>query len=75
MALLGMCFNLMQDKVVHKVRNCGRKIGCIRDSDEFDENFDDGLMNLSWYEKMNLKCNFINLKLNEEKFQWKYRWN
>ena len=47
MALLGMCFNLMQDKVVHKVRNCGRKIGCIRDSDEFDESFDDGLMNLS----------------------------
>lgn len=37
MALIAMCFNLMQEEVIHKVRNCGRKIGVIRDRDEDDD--------------------------------------
>lgn len=37
MALIAMCFNLMQEEVIHKVRNCGRKIGVIRDRDEEDD--------------------------------------
>ncbi|XP_013794241.2 potassium channel subfamily K member 9-like isoform X1 [Limulus polyphemus] len=31
MALIAMCFNLMQEEVIHKVRNCGRRIGIIVD--------------------------------------------
>lgn len=35
MALLAMCFNLMQEEVIHKVRMFGKKIGIIHeDSDE-----------------------------------------
>ena len=31
MAVIAMCFNLMQQKVVHGVRSMGRKIGIIKD--------------------------------------------
>ncbi|XP_013790642.1 potassium channel subfamily K member 18-like, partial [Limulus polyphemus] len=34
MALIAMCFNLMQEEVIHKIRNCGRKIGIIKETDE-----------------------------------------
>lgn len=33
LALIVMCFNLMQEEVIHKIRNCGRNIGIIRDPD------------------------------------------
>ncbi|CAN7985822.1 unnamed protein product [Ixodes hexagonus] len=38
MALIAMCFNLMQEEVIYKVRNCGKRIGIIKDADD-DENF------------------------------------
>ncbi len=34
MALIAMCFNLMQEEVIAKVRKCGRVLGCIRPGDE-----------------------------------------
>ncbi|XP_076363166.1 TWiK family of potassium channels protein 7-like [Tachypleus tridentatus] len=34
MALIAMCFNLMQEEVIRKVRNCGRKIGIIKHFDD-----------------------------------------
>lgn len=37
MALIAMCFNLMQEEVILKVRNCGRRIGIIRDQEEEDD--------------------------------------
>jgi len=37
MALLAMCFNLMQEEVIHKLRMFGRKIGIINDCE--DDNF------------------------------------
>ncbi|CAL1292401.1 unnamed protein product [Larinioides sclopetarius] len=37
MALIAMCFNLMQEEVIHKVRNCGRRIGIIKDQEEEDD--------------------------------------
>lgn len=37
MALIAMCFNLMQEEVIHKVRTCGRKIGIIKDQEEDDD--------------------------------------
>ncbi|CAL8129881.1 unnamed protein product [Orchesella dallaii] len=30
MALIAMCFNLMQEEVIAKVRVCGRRLGCAR---------------------------------------------
>lgn len=30
MALIAMCFNLMQEEVIAKVRGCGKKLGCAR---------------------------------------------
>ena len=41
MALLAMCFNLMQEEVIHKIRSCGRRIGIIRDNREEEEYGDD----------------------------------
>ena len=41
MALLAMCFNLMQEEVIHKIRMFGKKIGIINDCD--DESFVDNL--------------------------------
>lgn len=38
MALIAMCFNLMQEEVIQKVRNCGRKIGIIKEPED-DEDF------------------------------------
>ncbi|KAH7957282.1 hypothetical protein HPB52_017053 [Rhipicephalus sanguineus] len=38
MALIAMCFNLMQEEVIYKVRNCGKRIGIIKDTDD-DEDF------------------------------------
>lgn len=38
MALIAMCFNLMQEEVIYKVRNCGKRIGIIKDADD-DEDF------------------------------------
>ncbi|GFT68675.1 hypothetical protein NPIL_500641 [Nephila pilipes] len=37
MALIAMCFNLMQEEVIHKVRNCGRRIGIIKEQEEEDD--------------------------------------
>ncbi|KAJ6216810.1 hypothetical protein RDWZM_007967 [Blomia tropicalis] len=34
MALLAMCFNLMQEEVIHKIRMFGKKIGIINDEEE-----------------------------------------
>ena len=34
MALLAMCFNLMQEEVIHKIRMFGKKIGIIIDCDD-----------------------------------------
>ena len=34
MALIAMCFNLMQEEVIAKVRKCGQVLGCIRSGDE-----------------------------------------
>lgn len=34
MALLAMCFNLMQEEVIHKIRLFGKKIGIINDCDD-----------------------------------------
>ena len=31
MALIAMCFNLMQEEVIAKMRRCGQILGCIRD--------------------------------------------
>src|SRR6218665_1669920 len=36
MALLAMCFKLMQEEVIHKIRLFGMKIGIINDSDNHD---------------------------------------
>ncbi|XP_022700770.1 uncharacterized protein LOC111267064 isoform X2 [Varroa jacobsoni] len=33
MVLIAMCFSLMQEEVIYKVRNCGKRIGLIRNSD------------------------------------------
>lgn len=49
LALIAMCFNLMQEEVIHKVQSCGKRIGIIRDQDndededeeEDDDNDDD----------------------------------
>jgi len=30
MALIAMCFNLMQEEVIAKVRVCGERLGCSR---------------------------------------------
>jgi len=49
LALIAMCFNLMQEEVIHKVRNIGRNLGIIRDrefeeeSDEDDEDQNEGI--------------------------------
>lgn len=40
MALLAMCFNLMQEEVIHKIRLIGKKLGIINDCDD-DEDDDD----------------------------------
>ncbi|CAG2163016.1 unnamed protein product [Oppiella nova] len=43
MALLAMCFNLMQEEVIHKVRSCGQRLGIIsenRDEEEYGDEFD-----------------------------------
>jgi len=43
MALIAMCFNLMQEEVIHKVRSCGRRVGIIsdkRDEEEYGDDFD-----------------------------------
>ncbi|XP_054719912.1 potassium channel subfamily K member 18-like [Uloborus diversus] len=37
MALIAMCFNLMQEEVIHKVRACGRRIGIIKDQEDDDD--------------------------------------
>ena len=37
MALIAMCFNLMQEEVIHKVRTCGRRIGIIKDQEDDDD--------------------------------------
>ncbi|XP_013794201.1 TWiK family of potassium channels protein 7-like [Limulus polyphemus] len=37
MALIAMCFNLMQEEVINKVRNCGRRVGIIKDTDDDDD--------------------------------------
>ena len=34
MALIAMCFNLMQEEVIAKVRKCGQLLGCIKPGDE-----------------------------------------
>ncbi|XP_022238374.1 TWiK family of potassium channels protein 7-like [Limulus polyphemus] len=34
MALIAMCFNLMQEEVIQKLRSCGRNIGIIKDVDD-----------------------------------------
>ena len=34
MAVIAMCFNLMQQKVIEGVRNFGKKIGIIKDDSE-----------------------------------------
>ncbi|KAI1292325.1 TWiK family of potassium channels protein 7 [Halotydeus destructor] len=34
LALIAMCFNLMQEEVVHNVRTIGKRIGIINDSEE-----------------------------------------
>ncbi|OQR79371.1 hypothetical protein BIW11_05781 [Tropilaelaps mercedesae] len=33
MVLIAMCFSLMQEEVIYKVRNCGKRMGLIRISD------------------------------------------
>lgn len=40
LALIAMCFNLMQEEVVHKVRNCGKRIGIIKEPEEEDDELD-----------------------------------
>ncbi len=43
LALLAMCFNLMQEEVIHKMKNCGKRLGVIKDTEieeEFDDEFD-----------------------------------
>lgn len=43
LALIAMCFNLMQEEVVHKIRSCGKRIGIITDpEDEDDDDATDG---------------------------------
>ncbi|XP_055953253.1 potassium channel subfamily K member 17-like [Argiope bruennichi] len=37
MALIAMCFNLMQEEVIHKVRSCGKRIGIIKDQEDDDD--------------------------------------
>ncbi|KAG8197367.1 hypothetical protein JTE90_013493 [Oedothorax gibbosus] len=37
MALIAMCFNLMQEEVIHKVRTCGRRIGILKDTEAEDD--------------------------------------
>ncbi|KFM74853.1 Two pore potassium channel protein sup-9, partial [Stegodyphus mimosarum] len=37
MALIAMCFNLMQEEVIHKVRSCGRRMGIIKDQEDDDD--------------------------------------
>ncbi|CAN8015959.1 unnamed protein product [Ixodes persulcatus] len=37
LALIAMCFNLVQEEVVHKLRSVGHKLGVISDSDDSDE--------------------------------------
>lgn len=37
MALIAMCFNLMQEEVIHKVRTCGRRIGILKDTEGDDD--------------------------------------
>jgi hypothetical protein len=37
MALLAMCFNLMQEEVIHKVRSCGRRLGILSENEEEEE--------------------------------------
>ncbi|GIX95137.1 hypothetical protein CDAR_178881 [Caerostris darwini] len=37
MALIAMCFNLMQEEVIHKFRSCGKRIGIIKDQEDDDD--------------------------------------
>lgn len=34
MALLAMCFNLMQEEVLHKIRMVGKRLGIVNDCDD-----------------------------------------
>ena len=36
MALIAMCFNLMQEEVIAKIRRCGKVLGCIKSIDEWN---------------------------------------
>ncbi|OTF70807.1 hypothetical protein BLA29_008259 [Euroglyphus maynei] len=41
MALLAMCFNLMQEEVIHKVKQFGRRLGIVSDhDDDYDYDYD-----------------------------------
>lgn len=40
LALIAMCFNLMQEEVVHKFHNCGKRIGIIKEPEEEDDELD-----------------------------------
>lgn len=46
MALLAMCFKLMQEEVLHKLRMFGKKFGLIHECDE-DKFLDDLIWNKS----------------------------
>ncbi|XP_055939384.1 potassium channel subfamily K member 18-like [Argiope bruennichi] len=37
MALIAMCFNLVQEEVVHKLRRAGRALGLLNDRDDSDD--------------------------------------
>lgn len=41
MALLAMCFNLMQEEVIYKVRKLGKRLGIVKEFD--DEEFANNL--------------------------------
>ncbi|XP_076344207.1 TWiK family of potassium channels protein 7-like [Tachypleus tridentatus] len=37
MALIAMCFNLVQEEVIFKVTNLGKRLGIVKDSDDSDD--------------------------------------
>ncbi|XP_076363165.1 TWiK family of potassium channels protein 7-like [Tachypleus tridentatus] len=37
MALIAMCFNLVQEEVIFKMRNLGKRLGIVNDSDDSDD--------------------------------------
>nr|XP_027203323.1 two pore potassium channel protein sup-9-like [Dermatophagoides pteronyssinus] len=46
MALLAMCFNLMQEEVIHKVKQLGRRLGIVSDND--DDYYGNNLSNIEF---------------------------